>query len=208
MTVVGVVKDHKYRSIDEDPIPWPGTCTPRFGYMRNARRVARPWRTVAILPSARKVLQQIDPNLPLIEPMTQRAQYETTISQQLFFARLAGFFGSLAVVLVATGLYGTLAYRVNNRTVEIGVRMAVGAARTGGLDGVEGKSDSYCYWGGCRGAVGRVAGESIGRDVYGVTAHDALSYCSAVAGMVIVAVIASVLPARRAARVDPLSALR
>ncbi len=61
--------------------------------------------------------------------MTQRAQYEQTISQQLLFARLAGFFGLLAVVLVATGLYGTLAYRVNNRTVEIGVRMAVGARR-------------------------------------------------------------------------------
>ena len=84
---------------------------------------------LAILPAARKVVQQMDPNLPLIEPITQRAQYEVTISQQLLFARLAGFFGLLAVVLVATGLYGTLTYRVNNRTVEIGVRMAVGAQR-------------------------------------------------------------------------------
>ena len=84
---------------------------------------------LAILPAARRALQQMDPNLPLIQPMTQQAQYETTISQQLLFARLAGFFGLLAVLLVATGLYGTLAYRVNNRTAEIGVRMAVGAQR-------------------------------------------------------------------------------
>ena len=72
----------------------------------------------------------MNPNLPLIQPMTQRAQYDLTISRQILFARLAGFFGFLAVVVVATGLYGTLAYRVNNRTVEIGVRIAVGAQRS------------------------------------------------------------------------------
>ena len=60
----------------------------------------------------------MNPDLPLIKPMTQRAQYDTTISGQLLFARLAGFFGFLAVVLVATGLYGTLAYRVSMRTAE------------------------------------------------------------------------------------------
>jgi hypothetical protein len=85
---------------------------------------------MAILPAARKVVQQMDPDLPLMEPMTQRAQYDLTISQQRLFARLAGFFGLLAVLLVATGLYGTLTYRVNNRTVEMGVRMAMGARRS------------------------------------------------------------------------------
>ena len=130
MTIVGVVKDHKYRSIEEEPIPmawYMYAQIPITGKMHVELRVHG--EPLAILPSARKVLQQMDPNLPLIEPITQRAQYETTISQQLLFARLAGFFGLLAVLLVATGLYGTLAYRVNNRTVEIGVRMAVGAQR-------------------------------------------------------------------------------
>ena len=84
---------------------------------------------LAILPAVRKVVAQMDPNVPLIQPMTQRAQFELTIAEPLMFARLAEFFGVLAVVLVATGLYGTLSYRVNMRTAEIGVRMAVGARR-------------------------------------------------------------------------------
>jgi predicted permease len=130
MTIVGVVKDHKYRSIDEKPIPmawYMYAQIPVTGAMHVEMRVEG--EPLAILPSARKVVQQMNPNLPLIRPMSQRAQFDTTISGQTLFARLAGFFGFLAVVLVATGLYGTLAYRVNMRTAEIGVRMAVGARR-------------------------------------------------------------------------------
>ena len=108
MTIVGVVKDHKYRSIDEEPIPmawYEYAQIPMVGTMTVELRVLG--QPLSILPAARKALQQLDPNLPLIRPMTQRAQYDTTISQQVLFARLAGFFGLLAVVLVATGLYGT-----------------------------------------------------------------------------------------------------
>ena len=120
MTVVGVVKDHKYRSIDEEPIPmawYMYAQIPITGQMHVEMRVHGD--PLAILPAARKAVQQMDPNLPLIQPITQRAQFELTISRQLLFARLAGFFGLLAVVLVATGLYGTLAYRVNNRTARL-----------------------------------------------------------------------------------------
>src|ERR1700744_4110413 len=130
MTVVGVVKNHKYRSIDEEPIPmawYMYAQIPIIGPETVELRVHG--EPLAILPAAQRALQQMDPNLPLLKPMAQRAQYEETISNQLLFARLAGFFALLGVVLVATGLYGTLAYRVNNRTVEIGVRMAVGAQR-------------------------------------------------------------------------------
>ena len=96
MTIVGVVKDHKYRSIDEEPIPmawYMYAQIPMIGAMHVEMRVHGD--PLAILPSARKAVQQIDPNLPLIQPMTQRAQFDMTISHQMLFARLAGFFGFL-----------------------------------------------------------------------------------------------------------------
>jgi predicted permease len=210
MTIVGVVKDHKYRSIDEEPIPmawYMYAQIPVTGKMHIELRVHG--EPLAILPAARKAVQQMDPNLPLIEPITQQAQYETTISQQLLFARLSGFFGLLAVLLVATGLYGTLAYRVNNRTVEIGVRMAVGARRGQVVWMV--LRDSLTLT-----AIGVIIGlplasliaKALTSSLYGVKPYDSLSYLVAVFGVALVAVAASVIPARRAANVDPLSALR
>ena len=98
---------------------------------------------------------------------------------------------------------------MNNRAAEIGVRMAVGAQRGQVLWMVLRESLILTATGVVIGVpLAALLARVLAATLYGVTAHDALSYCSAVAGMVIVAVIASVLPARRAASVDPLSALR
>jgi predicted permease len=210
MTIVGVVKDHKYRSINEAPIPmawYMYAQIPVIGKMNVELRVHG--EPLAILPAARKALQQIDPNLPLIEPMTQHAQYETTISNQLLFARLAGFFGLLAVVLVATGLYGTLAYRVNSRTVEIGVRMAVGAQRGQVVWMVLRDSLLLTAIGvGIGIPLAALVAKALTASLYGVQPWDAATYALAISGVALVAVAASMVPARRAANVDPLSALR
>jgi predicted permease len=210
MRVVGVVKNHKYRSIDEAPIPMAWAMyaqIPVIGEMHVEMRVHG--EPLAILPSAQKVVQQMDPNLPLIQPMTQRAQYDTTISQQILFARLAGFFGLLAVVLVATGLYGTLAYRVNNRTVEIGVRIAVGARRGQVMWMV--LRDSLLMTG-AGVAIGvplaLLVGRALTSALYGVKPFDPSIYAFAAIGVGTVAIAASLIPARRAAGVDPLTALR
>jgi predicted lysophospholipase L1 biosynthesis ABC-type transport system permease subunit len=210
MLVVGIVKDHKYRSIDEEPIPmawYEYAQIPMSGRMDVELRVHGD--PLAILPSARKVVQQIDPNLPLIKPMTQRAQYDLTISSQTLFARLAGCFGLLAILLVATGLYGTLAYRVNRRTAEIGVRMAMGAGRGQVVWMI--LRDSLVLT-----AIGVLAGIplafAIGRalssSLYGVQPLDAPTYALAILGVTIVAFVASAAPASRAASIDPLKALR
>ena len=210
MTIVGVVKDHKYRSIDEEPIPmawYMYAQIPVLGEMNIDMRVHG--APLAILPEVRKVVQQMDPNLPLIQPMTQRAQYETTISQQLLFARLAGFFALLAVVLVATGLYGTLAYRVNNRTVEIGVRMAVGAQRKQVVWMVLRDSLVLTAFGVALGIpLAFLVGKTLASTLYGVKPDDIASFAFAVLGVAAVAIAASAIPARRAAGIDPLTALR
>ena len=210
MTIVGVVKDHKFRSIDESPIPmawYMYAQIPVIGSMNVEMRLHGD--PLTILPSARKVVQQMDPNLPLIKPMTQRAQFDTTISQQIMFARLAGCFGILAIVLVATGLYGSLAYRVSMRTAEIGVRMAVGARR------------GQVVWMILRGSllltgigiaigvpVSLLVGHALAASLYGVQPLDAASYAMAIIGVSVVALVASTVPAARAASVNPLTALR
>jgi len=209
-TIIGVVKDHKFTGITETPTPtyWDNYLQKdRLGQMHVELRVHGD--PLAMLPAARKALQQMDPDLPLMNPQTQQAQFEESISQQVLFARLGGFFGLLAVVLVATGLYGTLAYRVNNRTVEIGVRMAVGAQRGQIVWMV--LRDSLVLT-----SIGLLLGiplaafvtKALSSALYGVKVRDVTSYGLAIAGVVVVALIASAIPARKAAKVDPLNALR
>ena len=210
ISIVGVVKNHKYRSIAEAPIPmawYEYAQIPVIGRMDVEMRVHGD--PLAILPTARKTVQQLDPNLPLIRPMTQRAQYDLTISNQLLFARLAGSFGLLAVALVATGLYGSLAYRVNRRTAEIGIRMAMGARRGQVLWMIFRESLILTVIGVATGIPFAIlVGRALSSSLYGVKPLDGVSYILAALGVAIVAIIASALPARWAANVDPLKALR
>jgi predicted permease len=211
MTIIGVVANHKYRAMNEDPIPmawWDYAQGPGEGEMTVEMRV-RADDPLSILPSVQKTVAQLDANTPLIQPTLQRDQFERTISQQLLFARLAEFFGLLAIVLVATGLYGTLSYRVNRRTAEIGVRMAIGARRGQVLWMV--LRDSLILT-----AIGVVvglplawlAGRALATSLYGVLPLDPLTYLLSIIGVAIVALAAGVLPALRAASIDPLQALR
>lgn len=210
-TIIGVVANHKYRSMQEDPIPmawWDYAQGPGEGEMTVELRV-RSADPLAILPVVQKVVAQMDSNAPLIEPALQREQFETTIAQQVLFARLAEFFGLLAVVLVATGLYGTLAYRVNRRTAEIGVRMAVGARRGQVVWMVLHESLRLTAIGIVLGLpLAGLVGYALASSLYGVRPLDPLSYCFAAAGVALVALAASAVPARRAASIDPLVALR
>ncbi len=209
-TIVGVVKNHKYRSMDEEPIPMAWWCyqqAPGEGELNIEMRVHG--NALAILPSVRKVVAQMDPDAPLVKPVLQRNQFEETISQQLMFARLAGFFGLLAVVLVATGLYGTLAYRVSMRTAEIGVRMAVGARRGQVVWMILRESAAITAIGVVIGIpLAMIVGHALTSSLYGVKPLDAASYLLAVAAVATVALAAGAAPAARAAGVDPMTALR
>jgi ABC-type antimicrobial peptide transport system permease subunit len=141
--------------------------------------------------------------------VTQEAEFEMSYSQPAMFARLAGFFGALAAVLVATGLYGTLAYRTNRRTTEIGMRMALGAQRTQVIWMIMRESLLI-------GAAGVLVGlplafacaRFLDSMLYQVSDFDAVSFVLAVSAIALVGSIAAFVPARRAAKVDPMVALR
>jgi predicted permease len=209
-SIVGVAADSKYTGVDEKPRPmlyFPFSQRTSVSDMQVELHTAG--NPEALIPSVRAVLHDLDPNLPMQKPMTQRAQFDESFSQPRLFARLAMFFGLLAALLVATGLYGTLAYRVGRRTSEIGVRMALGAQRSQVLWMVLRESLVISVAGIAVGIPLAIAGAQLMRSMlFGVKPGDSISYLGALLGVTLVALAASAIPARRAASVDPIVALR
>jgi len=208
--IVGVVKDHKYTSITEEAMPMLWTVFMQADALTQLYVEMRvPGDPMAMLPTVHKEIAQIDPDMPLLEPMTQSAAFAQSVSQQALFARLAGCFGVLAIVLIATGLYGTLAYRVSRRSAEIGVRMALGAQRSQVVWMVLRGSLLLCAAGVVLGVpLAMAAGKGLESSLYGMKPLDLTSYVFAIVGVALVALLASAIPAGRAASVDPSSALR
>jgi predicted permease len=209
-TIVGVVADSKYRSVDEEPMPMAYYATmqaPSLGTMHIEVRTRSD--AAAMLPVMRKVIAEAYPNVPLQQPMTQQEQFEKSYEQQRMFAAMGGFFGALAALLVATGLYGTHSFRVSRRTTEIGVRMALGATRAQVLAMVMLES-LWILMAGL--AVGLpltyFAIRPLKAMLYQMSPFDPLSFAVAILAMVLVAACAALLPARRAARLEPMQALR
>jgi ABC-type antimicrobial peptide transport system permease subunit len=209
-TIVGVAADSKYTSVDEKPRPmlyFPFWQRSSVSDMQVELHTAG--SPEALIPSIRAVLRDIDPNLPMQKPMTQRAEFDESFSQPRLFARLSMFFGLIAALLVATGLYGTLAYRVSRRTSEIGVRMALGAQRSQVLWMILRESLLISVAGIAVGVPMAIAGAQLMRSMlFGVMPGDSISYLGALLGVTLVALIASAIPARRAVSVDPIIALR
>jgi ABC-type antimicrobial peptide transport system permease subunit len=154
-------------------------------------------------------VREYAPDLPLLQPTTQQAEFEESYSEERMFARLSIFFGLLAVLLVATGLYGTLAYRVSRRTAEIGVRMALGAQRGQVLWMILRESLIVSIAGIVVGlGLAFACAQLLRSMLFGVGPNDPLAYVGAVLGLTIIALGASLIPARRAATVNPIVALR
>ena len=209
-TIVGVTVDSKYTSVREEarpiayiPIVQVGGNSTIHVELRTAGSPK------AFLPEVRRAMDDVAPDLPLLNPTTQEEQFAETLSQERLFARLASFFGGLAVLLVATGLYGTLAYKVARRTPEIGVRMALGAQRHQVLWLVMRESLVLCAIGAVAGLPSAFAGARLMRSMlYGLQPGDPVTLASALAGIAMVTVAASLVPAQRASSVDPMEALR
>jgi predicted permease len=209
-TIIGVAQNSKYTRVREGDAAmayFPYPQIPDIASMQVELRTAG--NPAAFLPSAQRVIQDMGPDLAALQPMTQQAQFEASFSQEHLFARLALFFGLLAALLVATGLYGTLAYRVNRRSAEFGVRMALGASPRQVLWIIARESVMLSAAGVALGVPLAIVGARLLRSfLFGLAPEDPLAIVIAVLATCAVVIVASIIPARRATRVDPLVALR
>jgi predicted permease len=205
--VIGIARDMAHGSLRDVPKP-----VVYFSYEHHP-----PEATVVYVrgygpqlgPAVRAALRQIDANLPVMGMATLQSRVDESVSIERSIAALAAGFGLLATLLAAVGLYGVVAYSVARRTVEIGVRMALGAARSD-IYGIVLKEVGVLLLAGA--AVGLPVALALGKlvesQLYGVKPYDPVLMAAAVAALATVALAAAFVPARRAASVDPVRALR
>jgi predicted permease len=209
-TIVGVATNSRYTGIRESDAPmayFPYAQITGISEMQYVVRTLGDPKT--LIASVTQIVRDIDPNLPLEKPMTQKAQFKQSVSQERLTANLSTFFGLLAALLVAVGLYGTLAYNVSRRTAEIGVRMALGAQRAEILRMVLRESLIVAAVGlGVGLPASLVVARTLRSTLYGLTPADPLTFTLAFLGIAAVTLAASYIPARHAASVDPLTSLR
>ena len=208
--IIGVVKDAKYTGVRDD--------IPRqvfFAFMENdfagsavmyVRTTNQPDQAFAAI---RQVARQLDTNIPIYNLRTLDHQIDQSLLNDRLIATLSTAFGVLATLLAVIGLYGVMAYTVARRTREIGVRMALGAAQ-GDVVWLVMHEVLVLVGGGI--FIGLVAAWGLGRlissQLYGVTASDPVTIAFAAGLLLVVALVAGYLPARRATRVNPVMALR
>lgn len=208
--IVGVVKNSNYRTTRETGLPVVYYSLSQWTMLGQITVEARTYRDpMALLPEMRRALHDLAPDMPLQKPMTQAAQFAETYVTPTLFARLALCFGLLALILVATGLYGTLAYRVQRRTSEIGIRMALGALRGNVLQMVIRESLLIAFAGF---VVGLPMSYAVARllrtQLYRLDYLDPISFSIAAAITLAVALGAAFMPARKASKINPMEALR
>lgn len=203
--VVGVAGDTKYSDLRREinPVTFAAVTSGGAFEIRTATNPA------SIIPAVRSVVNQLDSNLPISGVMTESESVDRILFEERLISRFSSFFGLLALVLACIGLYGLLSYEVTRRTREIGIRMALGADQRDVLSNVVGQGIVLA-------AVGVVAGiaasfgvtrfiESI---LFGVRPGDPITLIVVTCVLLLVALLASWVPARRAMRVDPMVALR
>ena len=222
--IVGVAGDTKYMSQREEITPL--VYTPwrqekeAIGTMHFALRTTG--EPTALAANVRQVVHDLDSNLPVTEVSSQIARAQETLAQERLSARLFGFFGGLALLLAAIGLSGVLAYSVAQRTNEIGIRMALGAQAANVLRLVIWQGMKLVLLGLMLGSAAgyvliRVLAsqrfatgiwQQMAQQLYGVKPGDPITLATIAFLLTLIALIACWLPARKAARVDPLIALR
>ena len=207
--VVGVVRDTRYDDLR-------GAAPPtvfRSAVQSPVRAATFLVRTAgppnALTPAVREAIRQIDPRLPMMNVTTQTAAIEERLSDERLYAVAYASFGGLATLLAAVGLFGLASYTVTQRTGEIGIRMALGAPSSA-IAWMVLRDSLVLVAAGVAAGVGTVllAGRLVATVLHGLAPTDPVTIGQATAVLAGIAAAASYLPARRAARVDPLTALQ
>jgi putative ABC transport system permease protein len=214
LTIVGVVKDVKQGGLSEPTGTELYFNNPQVAAANIAQRtmnvVVRSTRSpAALFGEVRRVVRELDPSLPPAQMQTMDQNVAQTVRRPRFVTLLLGTFAALALALAAVGTYGVLSYTVAERSHEIGIRMAMGA-QAGDVLGMVLRSGLGLAAAGLGiGLVGALAVTRLMRSLlFGVSPTDAPTLLFAPAVLAVVAVAACIIPARRATRVDPVTALR
>jgi len=210
MEIIGVVKDIKYTNL-RDEIPAqafiPYLASPGVGEMTVYVRTAlEPSQVIA---TVRRKVQNLDPSIPVYSMRTTEQQIDLSLRTERLVASLSTVFGALATLLAVIGLYGVMAYTVERRTREIGIRMALGAEQ-GNVIWMVMREVFLLVGVGVLVGVPLAIGLSslVKNQLFGMAPHDPLTLIAATVGLAAVACLAGFVPALRASRVDPTRALR
>lgn len=207
--VIGVVGDVLHTGLDAAPRPefFRPFKQAAFGSMTFVVRTARD--PAAALPSMKSALWEVNNQLPFWSATTMDTLVSGTLAERRFVAALVGLFSALALLLAAVGIYGMISYATGRRTQEIGVRIALGAGRREILTLVLRQGMRLPAIGAALGVLAALGmTRLLAKNLFGVRPSDPLSFAAAVLLLGLVALLACYLPARRAARLDPVTALR
>lgn len=209
LEIIGVVKDARFENVRKQAAGMVYLQSWTEGADDRVLAIRATSDPNSLIDAVRKDIQSLDPAVPLVQAITLEEQVDATLGNERMMAHLSAAFGLLALLLAAVGLYGVLAHGVARRTKEIGIRMALGADRRGVLRMVLRESGTVAAAGIALGLMGAVfAARLISSLLYGVAPLDPLTYAGAAGLLLVVALLAAWVPARRAASIDPMQALR
>jgi hypothetical protein len=213
--IIGVVRDFHYMNLrgDAPPVVYQTFLQTNTGRGQMALYVRLNAGSAAVLPQIRAAVEDIDRTLPLFAVRTLTQEIDAVLMQERLIATLSTVFSTLALVLVCVGLYGLLSFSVVQRTMELGIRMALGATRVKVIWAVLREALLLVLLGVAIGvpaalALGGFASHRISGLFGGFTASDPLMIAVAAIALGLIAAGAAYMPARRASRVDPMLALR
>jgi predicted permease len=212
MTVIGIVADIRQISLREEPAPqlyvmykqkpWPSMLTLQIALRARSN-------PTSVIANVREAIRSVDRDLPVAKVATLATLADDTLASTRFSMVLLGAFGALALLLASIGMYGVISYSVQQRRQEIGIRMALGARRRQVFGMVVGQGARLAALGIAIGMLAALGATRVMASfLYGIRTTDPMTFAAVALVLAAVALLACYLPARRAMRVDPISAIR